>query len=148
MKDLYLYHATSKDNLASILEKGLLINPPKHNWNHMDVEDKIFFAFNPIVAENYAIGGGISSGDVVFLRVKISDLADEGFAYDWNNRCEYTSDINSVVYCANVRPEYIEVINNINEVPTQELYDFRNTYMYVIVKDVFDYEVETNKESE
>lgn len=39
---MYLYHATDRKNLDSILKNGLLINPPEHNWDTMDCDGKIF----------------------------------------------------------------------------------------------------------
>ena len=43
---LYLYHATDRKNLDSIMQNGLLVNPPSHNWEGMYCDRKVFLALN------------------------------------------------------------------------------------------------------
>lgn len=40
MENLYLFHATDRKNLDSIMKNGLLVNPPDHNWKDMYCEGK------------------------------------------------------------------------------------------------------------
>lgn len=98
MSDLYLYHATDRKNLDSILTNGLLINPPSHAYKDFDCEGKIFLAFDANVAESYAEESDDSPDNIVILRINLSCLHEDCFDYDWNNRCAYTHEINSCVY--------------------------------------------------
>lgn len=143
---MYLYHATNRKNLESILEKGLLINPPEHNWNDMYCENQIFLAFDASVAEEYARTSENAPSEIVVLKVKLDSLSSN-FRYDWNNRCEYTKDINSCVYKSDIPPECLQICNPANE-PSQTIHDFEGTDLYEIILTVFDEEVETNLERE
>ena len=156
MKELYLYHATYKSNLSSILKKGLLINPPKHNWTEMDCDDKIFLAFNIHNAIAYAKAMNDyktivneNKEEIILFRVAYKKLDENKFYYDWNNRCEYYNDIDSCVYEDNIDAKYLEVVdfNKIEEEPNQNLNSFKRTTLYNTILDVFDYEVETNMEN-
>ena len=55
MKELYLYHATGRENLESILRSGLLIDPPVHNWEDMYCEKQIFLAYNTTASIIYKL---------------------------------------------------------------------------------------------
>ncbi len=68
--------------------------------------------------------------------------------YDWNNRCEYSDEINSVAYEENIPASAINIVEDVDNEPYQDLSNFRKTQMYNIIMDTFDSEVETNKERE
>ena len=149
----YLYHATDKDNLESIKKHGLLINPPKHAYAHEigvgSLEGKIFLAFDSDVAESYAETSDECPDEIVILKIDIDALDQKEFGYDWNNRCEYFSDINSCVYTKDIPADAISVVESKNDEPFNlgELEDFKGTLLYERVTRVFDEEVETNLEN-
>ena len=145
MGDLYLYHATDRKNLYSILDKGLLAFPSFHNWNGMYMDDGIFLAVDATVAEDYVDASDNPPDDVVVLKVSLSSLDDNFFVYDWNNLCEYHTDINSVVYTKDIKPELLSVCE-VDLEPFQDIESFRLTEMYDKVMETFYQQVETNKE--
>lgn len=149
MSELYLYHATDRKNLQSILDQGLLINPPQHAYTSFgeSVNGKIFLAFSAEVAESYAEGADEEIEDIVVLKIKFSSLNENNFGYDWNNRCEYYRDINSCVYYSDIPGNCIQECKASNE-PSQDIFTFKNSGMYEIVMNTFDYECETNLENE
>ncbi len=147
MKELYLYHATYKSNLNSILKNGLSLTPPVHNWTQMNCENKIFLAFNPYNAIAYAAQGNPEKkNEIIVLKVKYSELNDDAFLYDWNNRCEYYSDIDSCVYEDDIAAELLEICK-VEDEDNQDFMSFKRTNLYNTILDTFDYEVETNKEN-
>ena len=140
---MYLYHATSKKYLDSILREGLVLNPSHHNFLDMYCENKIYLAFSTDAAREYFSFSGKDSSDCVVLRVDFNKLSQNSFEYDWNNRCEYERDINSVVYLKDIPPECITIFHGED---TQCLDDFKDTKMYWAIIDTFYEEVETNLE--
>ena len=142
---LYLYHATKQEYLDSILTNGLLVNSGNKNWSDMYVDDGIFLAFNAKVASDYT---SQVSDNIVILKVRYDKLDGDAFEYDWNNYCEYTSDINSCKYLKNIPAQDIEVVKNINSEPEFTIYNFEDTDMGWRILDTFDEEVESNKERE
>lgn len=151
MSELYLYHATDRKNLESILKYGLLINPPEHAYaEEIGTEalcGKIFLAFDSDVAESYAEEADECPEDIVILKVKVDCLNQNNFRYDWNNRCEYYEDINSCVYTADIPGSLLQECNSTNE-PFQNIHTFKGTDMYEIIMNTFDEECETNLEHE
>lgn len=147
MSDLYLYHATDRKNLDSILTNGLLINLSSHAYKDFDCDGKIFLAFDANVAESYAEESDDSPDNIVILRINLSCLHEDCFDYDWNNRCAYTHEINSCVYFNDIPGKCISVCSSSNE-PEQTIFNFKGTDLYEIITRVFDEEVETNMESE
>ena len=145
MGDLYLYHATARKNLESILKNGLLIDPPEHAYEEFDCEDKIFLAFDPDVAESYAEECDNPPDEIVLLKVKYSALHETSFEYDWNVRCEHADEITTCVYTLDIPPSCIQECKSSNE-PSQKLSDFKGTYLYEILLDTFYYECETCQE--
>lgn len=142
---MYLYHATDKKYLASILEQGLLTNPPSHNWEGMYCDGHIFLAFDPNVAEDYSEGAENPPEETVVLKVRLESLNPNCFGYDWNVRCEYHTDINSCVYRTDIPGNLLQVCNPSSE-PGQEFDDFEGTELYEILYNTFWEEVETNLE--
>ena len=67
---LYLYHATNKKNLDSIMEKGLLMNSSA-NWEEMYIEDQVFLALNTKAAKEYFKG---PKEDLIMLKVSLDSL--------------------------------------------------------------------------
>lgn len=145
--NLYLYHATDSNNVESILKKGLLINPGKHNWEGMYTDDAIFLALDANVAEDYAYESNSEPEEVTVLKVKLNDLDSNYIRYDWNNRCEYHDDINSCAYYKNIPGNLLKVCDPSSE-PIRSFDDFEGTELYNILYDTFDSEVETNLELE
>lgn len=142
---LYLYHATDKNNLDSIMSKGLLKNPGKHNWEGMYTDDGVYLAFDADVAESYAETADVESDEIVILKIPLDKLDQDYIEYDWNNRCEYVDDINSCVYRKDIPPTCISVTTSDKE-PSQDIHDFEGTDMYEWILQTFDEEVETNEE--
>lgn len=141
---MYLYHATDKANMKSILTKGLLKNC-KSNWSNMYCADKIYLAFNPSVAEDYVFGADNPPEEIVIFKIDFSKLNQSMFQYDWNNRCEYERDINSVAYLQDIEPSAIVGVCDIDD-SSNELKNFKHTLMYDIILDTFYEECETNLE--
>lgn len=141
---MYLYHATDKKNLDSIMKSGLLTSPPHHNWEGMHCEGKVFLAFDAAVAEDYVMSSENPPEEAVILKIPLDTLAEDQIGYDWNNRCEYVSDINSCTYSLDISPDCI-FIALCNE-PAQTLEDFKGTEFYERVIRVFEEEVESNLE--
>ncbi len=146
MSELYLYHATDRKNLDSILEHGLLINPPIHNWNDIYCDGQIFLAFDPNVANDFVLASESQIKDVVVLKISLSSLHEESIGYDWNNRCEYQNHIVSCVYKLNIPANVISIASTSDE--GFNIDDYKNTDMYEIIMNTFDEEVETNLENE
>lgn len=140
---MYLYPATSKKYLDSILREGLVLNPSHRNFSDMYCENKIYLAFSTDAAREYFKFSGKESSDCVVLRVDFNKLSQNSFEYDWNNRCEYERDIDSVVYLKDIPPECITVFYGED---IQCLDDFKDTKMYWTIIDMFYEEVETNLE--
>jgi hypothetical protein len=143
---LYLYHATDKNNLDSIMSKGLLKNPGKHNWEGMYTDDGVYLAFDADVAESYAETADVESEEIVILKIPLDKLDQDYIEYDWNNRCEYVDDINSCVYRKDIPSNCISVTTSDKE-PSQDINDFEGTDMYEWILQTFEEEVETNKET-
>lgn len=145
---MFLYHATDIKNLDSILSGGLLINPPHHNWKGMtdNLWDRmIFLALDAESAVSYVENQDTEPEEIIVLKIGLDSLNPLHIGYDWNNRCEYKRDINSVVYAKDIPPQEIQVCDPKNE-PIQDIENFKRTPLYEIVLSVFDEEVETNKE--
>lgn len=142
---MYLYHATDRKNLESILQNGLLINPPSHNWESMYCDNQIFLALDASVAEDYADTADNPPEETVILKVNLDSLNPHCFDYDWNNRCEYRRDINSCVYKKNIPGNLLQECHSSSE-PFQEFDDFEGTELYNILFDTFWEECETNLE--
>lgn len=147
---LYLYHATGRKNLESIKENGLLINPPSHAYEDEigleSLKGKIFLALNVDAAEAYAETSE-AFDDIVILKVDLDCLNEQNISYDWNNRCEYYTDINSCVYYADIPGECLQECNSSNE-PDQNIWTFKGTDMFEIIMNIFDEECATNLENE
>ena len=148
VSNLYLYHATALENKDSILKDGLLINPGRHNWDDMYCNGMIFLALNAECAEDYVYSAENAPDDIVMFKVPLSALDPSNIDYDWNNRCEYHTDINSIVYRADIPAGKLQLVNSIDSEPDQDIDDFEGTDLYEIVLDVFDNECETNLENE
>ena len=158
MKDLYLYHATDKKNLKSIMKNGLLVNPPTHNWKGIYCDNMIFLAFDAYVAEDYAMSSDNTQDDIdiVVLKVHLNDLNADNIYYDWNNRCEYMNEINSCAYTLDIPSSNLQICNpkdepsqslqicNPKDEPSQSIYDFEGSYLFDIISYTFDVKVETN----
>ena len=143
---LYLYHATDRKNLDSIMQNGLLVNPPSHNWEGMYCDNQLFLALNYDAALAYAESADNPPEDIVVLKVKLDVLNDSSIAYDWNNRCEYTKDINSIAYRADISGNCLQIASASSE-PDQTINSFKGTDLYDTILNTFDNEVETNMES-
>lgn len=157
-KPLVLYHCTHKNNLASIYSEGLKPGCPA-NWDGMSMENKVYFSFDPEVAFDYAMNSskaeemGWQEEDFVILEYAYDCLDPKLFSYDWNNRCEYSDDINSVAYEGVVRTGAMISYGTIQQMRETgatafTLEDFKDTDMYERVMNTFEEEVETNKERE
>lgn len=152
---MYLYHATIKDHVKSILQEGLKIGCPS-NFDDMYTKDHVFMAFDPQIAIDYVEGSENYDGeDVCVFRIDTKGL-DLGFlGYDWNNRCEYEHEINSVAYDKPIPPESLYLMNpqEIEAVDYVEFGDLKHldddaSLIWERIGAVFDKEVETNKERE
>lgn len=146
--ELFLYHATDKKNLESIMKNGLSTTPEHHNYNDMSCDDLIFLALNPKSALNFVKNCDNPPEDIVLLQIPLKSLVSEHIKYDWNNLCEYRSEISSIAYNKNISPADITEISlkDINSVNLLHFEDFKGTYLYDIIDNTFYYEVESNKE--
>lgn len=162
---LVLYHCTHKSNFESIYENGLKPGCPA-NWDGMSMENKIYFAFDPEVALDYAMNSskaeemGWNEEDFLILEYDYESLDSKSFSYDWNNKCEYGSEINSVAYDGAVSPgalisygTFSQLYGTVSRMrrmgaATFTLEDFKGTTLYEKVMNTFEEEVETNKERE
>lgn len=151
---LYLYHATYSIYLDSILAKGLLAHPTKTNWAGMAMFDGVYLALDAEAALAYAETSdfldeydGDEDIEVVLLKIPLSVLDETAFKYDWNNICEYREEINSCIYGKNIPARNIEYVANPDSEPYQTIDSFEGTYLYEVLLDTFDYEVETNMEN-
>lgn len=148
MGDLFLYHATGRENLESIKKNGLLINPPSHAYEEtMGLEwlkGKIFLALSADAAEAYAETSE-AFDDIVVLKVDLDCLNEDNIQYDWNNRCEYYKDINSCVYLSDIPGELLQECDPSKE-PSQNIHSFKGTDMYETIMCTFEEECETNLE--
>ena len=140
MKELYLYHATDKKYLNSIMKNGLIINPPFHNWKDMNCSGKIFLAFDARSAVDYLVCSDniLPFDDIVLFKINIKDLYPNNIGYDWNVHCENILDIDSCIYTNTIPPKYLHVCKNLKKEPFRDLDDFKNTFIYDIIVDTFD----------
>lgn len=145
---MYLYHATDRKNLNSILEYGLLCKPPKHNWEGMTTklwDDLLFLALDANVAESYVESQDEAPEKIVVFKISLDDLDEQQIGYDWLNRCEYHDEINSVVYRGDIAAACLSICDTDKE-PFQDIDLFKRTMLYDKVMTVFEEEVETNLE--
>lgn len=144
----YLYHATGVENLNSIKENGLLINPPKHAYGKdfpIDtLNEKIFLSFDSESALSYAEDSE-AFDEVVVLKIPLDCLDQNAFAYDWNNKCGYAEHINSCIYLENIPADIIQEANI--EEPFQNIFNFEGTNLYDDIMDTFIYECATRLET-
>ena len=84
---MFLYHATGKSNVDSIMKHGLLTNPPKHSWKDFGwLDGHIFLAFDANIANDYRECCD-EDEEIVVLKIQYEGLNPKSFGYDWNNRC-------------------------------------------------------------
>lgn len=106
---MMLYHASFAKNADSILQNGLRRGCPS-NWNGMCMQNMLYLAVNAEAAVSYAEASDTYNGeDIVVFCVDAKDLDPDKIKYDWNNRCEYEDDINSVAYDADIPAKLIKV---------------------------------------
>lgn len=146
MNNLYVYHATDAKNKDSIMKKGLIINPPHHNWDGFYCENQIFLAFSADAAISYVEGQEEVPEEIILFKIKLTDIDDREAYYDWNNRCEYSYDINSFVYLKDIPADKLKICDYEKE-PDQDIKDFEDTFLYDRIMTVFEEQVETNKEN-
>lgn len=123
------------------------MNPPTHNWNDMYVDDGVFLALDVRDALDYMYDLDMNEEDIVVLKVPLSKLNSKYINYDWNNKCEYSTDINSIKYEHNIPSNCLTICNPKTE-PSQCFADFEGTDLYDIIFDTFWEEVESNHERE
>ena len=129
---MYVYHATDKENLPSIMENGLLARPPKHNWEGMTTAewgDYLFLALDADAAEAYVEVQDDAPDDIVVFKIKLDNVDENRNGYDWNNLCESSDEINSVLYSGDVHPDDIEICDTDDE-PFQDIDSFKGTGLY------------------
>jgi len=130
-----LYHATSRKNTESILREGLKRGHPS-NWNGMCMQDMLYLAVNPETARNYVETSDTYQGEGIdVFRIDAEKLDQNQIGYDWNNRCEYEDDINSVSYNADIPAEFIKIANESASGGT--IHDFFGTDWYERIMEVF-----------
>ena len=98
-----LYHATYEDRMHSILTNGLLPNQKK-NWKGMDMNNKLYLAFDPCVAEYFVKSSDFyNNKKICILEIDTKDLDLNCIDYDWNVRC---TNENEIVTCTYDKPIY------------------------------------------
>lgn len=125
---LYLYHATDREHLESILQNGLVTNSPFCNWDRETCTGKVFLALDAIAAESYVEAQEDEPEDIVVLKINLEDLDKRFFGRDENNRCPL-EDTNSCIYLQNIPPELLTECD-VNLEPYQDLESFRGTELY------------------
>jgi len=148
MRELFLYHGTSIYNKNAIDHDGLKAGCSP-NWEDMYTEGAIYLAFSPAIAEDYVTASPKYAGEeVVIYQIAISSLNEDKIYYDWNNRCETHTDINSVAYKGHIPPQNIREINALQaDDEYQDIDSFKGTILYERVMGTFEEEVETNIEN-
>lgn len=143
-----LYHATYTNNVSSILKNGLIPNQ-KHNWIGYDLDDKVFLAFNPEIAEDFLSESNTYHNQQITIIEVNADLLDlDSFTYDWNNFCTNEEDITSVVYEGRIPPIALRLLSesekvNVPLIGFEDLKrgDDRSNSIFGILKRTFDEEV-------
>ncbi len=145
-RTLKLYHATSVKNLEAIRNEGLKRGCPS-NFKGMNMDNCLYLALNPDAAIWYAKhADSYRDKEVVVFSVTLSSLDSDQIRYDWNNRCEYEKDINSIAYSEDIPIVHLMSDDEIRTADKNQLDAFKGTSLYEIVTDVFYEQVETNKE--
>jgi hypothetical protein len=135
------------------MSKGLLAHPNSTNWQGMDMLDGVYLALDSEAAISYAETSdffdeydGDDDIDIILLKIPYTALDETAFIYDWNNKCGYYTDINSCVYRKNIPASNIQIVSNPDSEPYQDIDSFEGTYLYEVLLDTFDYEVEPDME--
>ena len=150
-----LYHATFKENEASILEKGLE-RFHDQNFEGMSMNDCIYFAFDIDAAVSFLESADTYDGqEIVVFEIDSRDLDIKSISYDWNNRCEYEKDIISIAYEDDVSPEHLHLMSKeeMEQAEPCEFSDLKHlddssAEIWEKIGTIFDEEVETNKDIE
>lgn len=143
---LKLYHATSIKNLEAIESEGLKRGCPS-NFKGINMDNCLYLAFNPDAAIWYAKhADSYKDEELVVFSIALSDLDPDTIWYDWNNRCEYEKDIDSIAYGKDIPIVHLMSDDEIRTADKNQLDAFKGTDLYEIVTDVFYNYVETNKE--
>ena len=149
-----LYHATSVKNKETILKEGILRNKPQ-NFDGISMRGYIYFAFDAEAAISFVESSDTFEGEeIVVFSVNSEDLDLTRIAYDWNNRCEYESEIISIAYDGNIDPRCLSLLTKeeIERAVSREFSDLKHIddssrSIWEKVGSIFDEEVETNKEN-
>ena len=131
IKDLYLYHATDKEHLHSILQSGILAEAPFNNWDDKYCYGKIFLALDAAVAESYVEAQEDSPEEIVVFRIPLKDLDIDFFGRDENNRC-LPEETNSCIYLQDIPPELLTICD-VNLEPYQDIESFQGTALYHVL---------------
>ena len=88
------------------------------NFEGMCMRNALYFAFNPNAAISYMecsdyYNNSETEPEIIVFKIDLNDLDSTNIGYDWNNRCEYEDDINSIAYFKNVPYDKLILINNI-----------------------------------
>ena len=112
----------------------------------MAMRNALYLAVNPEVAADYVSASDNYDGeDIIVFAVDMENLDQRKVGYDWNNRCEHASDINSIAYFGNIPPSFLSIADDTDE--DQNIEDFRGCEAYERIMSVFEEEVETNLEN-
>ena len=104
---MYVFHATLKQNQASIDKTGLLLNQSKYNNRCYYVENQLFFTWiSPQeavdivleMAKENPILNDLTADDIVVYAVYIHNFDLTYITYDYNYKCEDYTDIKSFAY--------------------------------------------------
>ena len=153
---MFLYHATVRHNLPSILKKGLTRGNPQ-NFEGMYMDDCVYLSFSPEIGISFIENSDSYDGeeDIVVFRIDSRKL-DKGFiGYDWNVLCEYEREIVSLTYYKDIAPSDLHLMNEHEIEETKEVtfpdlryLDEDSREIWEIIGNIFDEEVETNMEEE
>lgn len=94
-----LFHATYQTYIESILENGLLPNPPHRNWDDSDLQPGVYLGIDPDQAISYAECAEDTPDEVLdsgIILIEI-ELPENAVQVDPNNQCGDTLIYNGVI---------------------------------------------------
>ena len=137
MSELYLYHATDKRNLDSIMRNGLLCQPPEHNREEAKIiDDTVFLSLDAYAAELCVEEYGGCPKGIAVLKVRLQDLDEYLIDYDRNNLCATINEVSSIAYGGDIPAEILELCD-VDYEPYQNIGTFINTDLYEMIKTMF-----------
>ena len=129
MKELYLYYAIRKNELDSVLSKGLEPENILPDINN-DLFEYIELCLNAKKEkECFARNHDLNSEEVVVLKVNLNNLKQTSFDGDYLACQLKKREIVSCSYYSKISPKFL-IECDVNKEPKQILDDFKGTFLY------------------